>query len=742
MLLVEPDTGRIVLANKAAERFYGYTASQLVSMCIQDINILPPAEVETEMNLALHELRNLFIFPHRLANGEIRTVQVHSSPIDHNEKVMLFSIIHDITDRKQAEDALRESQENFLTLFETIDDIILVGTPDGKIIYANAAALRKLGYTVDELKAMHILDLNPKSQRREAERILSEIFKGERNTCPLPLEKKDGTLIPTETRVWYGKWSDTDCMFTVCKDLSREQEALQKFDRFFELNPNPLAVSSIPDRTFLDINESFLSTLGFSRDEVIGKSSADLAIFVDSETQREIAQKLQTEGQVSNIELRFRRKNGTILEGIFSGKTIDSQGQKYFLTAMLDITERKRVEEERLETERKLLHAQKLESLAVMAGGIAHDFNNLLQVVLGNLDLALDDIPTDSKARTSILNAIKASERSAELSGQMLVYSGSAIHIPTDIHLDDLLNKTQSLLQLSISKNVALDFDICKTLPPIKGEPNQIQRLIYNLVVNASEAIGEITGDVTIMTGVMDCDAPYLSNSRLEAKPEPGRFVFLEVADTGCGMDAETKRKLFDPFFTTKFWGRGLGMAEVMGIVKGHHGAIMVNSAVGKGTTTRVLFPAPKEALASTVHLIEAVEAQPAVSVSSAGRKTVLVVEDEAGVRNLVVRRLDVLGYDTIPAVDGVEGVRIFRERHNEIDLALLDFAMPRMNGVEAFEELIRIKPDVKVILSSGYTEDIVLQSFPDRRPAGILHKPYKTEDLKAALDRLLGTDG
>jgi PAS domain S-box-containing protein len=245
MLLVEPDTGRIALANKAAERFYGYTASQLVSMYIQDINVLPPDEVMTEMNLALHELRNLFIFPHRLANGEVRTVQVHSSPIDHNGELMLFSIIHDITDRKEAEDAMRESRENLLSLFETVDDIIVVGAQDGKILHTNSAASRKLGYTRDELKTMHMLDLNPKSQRQEAERILSKMYKGDRNTCPLPLEKKDGTIIPAEIRVWLGNWSGVDSIFGICKDISTEQEALQKFNKFFELNPSPMAVNTV-----------------------------------------------------------------------------------------------------------------------------------------------------------------------------------------------------------------------------------------------------------------------------------------------------------------------------------------------------------------------------------------------------------------------------------------------------------------------------------------------------------------
>ena len=207
-------------------------------------------------------------------------------------------------------------------------------------------------------------------------------------------------------------------------------------------------------------------------------------------------------------------------------------------------------------------------------------------------------------------------------------------------------------------------------------------------------------------------------------------------------MEPETHHRLFDPFFTTKFWGRGLGMAEVMGIVKGHHGAIMVLSEVGKGTTIRVLFPVLKEARSGPVQVMDVAQTLAPATETANRRKTILVVEDEAGVGNLVVRRLNMLGYDALVAVDGEEGVNTFRERLNDIDLVMLDFKMPKMDGAEAFEELIRINPDVKVILSSGYTEDVVLERFPGPRPAGILHKPYDMETLKAELGRLLGSDG
>lgn len=256
-----------------------------------------------------------------------------------------------------------------------------------------------------------------------------------------------------------------------------------------------------------------------------------------------------------------------------------------------EISKRKRLEDERMEMERKLLQARKLESLAVMAGGIAHDFNNQLAVVLGNLELALMDRVLDPKAREQIENAITAAKRSAELSRQMQIYAGNTLYDAVDLDLNELLNKNPSLLQLCVSKYANLNLDIYSKLPPIKGDADQILRLVINLVVNASEAIGDKHGEVTIVTGVMDCDEQYLGLSRLEDKPGPGRFVFLEVTDTGSGMDSGTLDRLFDPFFSTKFWGRGLGMAEVIGIVKGHHGAIIVKSEAGNGTRIKVLFP-------------------------------------------------------------------------------------------------------------------------------------------------------
>jgi PAS domain S-box-containing protein len=353
-----------------------------------------------------------------------------------------------------------------------------------------------------------------------------------------------------------------------------------------------------PDGGILYMSPSSERITGYQRDEFV--NNPELLSEIIHKDDRHNAKDHLNHIELSGahiLDFRIITRNGEERWIAHQCQPIFDEGGKFLgrRVSNSDITERKRMEEERFEMERKLLHAQKLESLAVMAGGIAHDFNNQLAVVLGNLELALLDLPPDSPARESIMNAVKAATRSAQLSGQMRTYTGDTFYNSVELDLNGLLNKNLNQLKSSLPKNVTLNKEIYHEIEPIKGDPDQIQRLAMNILVNAAEAIGDQDGEVRLSTGVMDCDEAYLRRSRLEELPEPGRFVFLEVRDTGCGMDSGTHDKLLDPFFTTKFWGRGIGMAEVRGIVKGHRGAIIVDSEVGKGTTINVLFPAFKE---------------------------------------------------------------------------------------------------------------------------------------------------
>lgn len=295
-------------------------------------------------------------------------------------------IFSDITERKKIESALSTSESNFRTFFETIDDLIFIGNQKGEIFFTNGAVKRKLGYSADELNKMHVLDVHPAEKRQEAEQIFADMFAGRRSSCPLPLQKKDGTYLPVETRVWFGKWDGKESIFGISKDLSEEHAALEKFHKLFDGNPALMALSSIPGREFVEVNSAFLEKLGYSRGEILGKTASELDIFVQKEKQIEIADKLKKYGFIKDIELKVKCKDGTILDGVFSGEIIDTQMGKNFLTVMVDITDRKKVEGEVTEQMAKTTLLNKIISEGIATQDISKYFENILSMVIDKLN--------------------------------------------------------------------------------------------------------------------------------------------------------------------------------------------------------------------------------------------------------------------------------------------------------------------------------------------------------------------
>ena len=292
----------------------------------------------------------------RHADGTWHWHSANATPVigPNDDFVSMVGVSRDITGHKQAETKIREKEANFRTFFETIGDLIVVATPEGKILFSNEALKRKLGYPAEELSQMHVLDLHPEDRRREAEEIFAAMFRGERESCPLPVATKDGVLVPVETRVWFGRWNDQDCIFGLIKDLSAEQEAQQRFERLFRSNPALMALSVLPERKLIDVNDAFLGALGYARTDVIGKTSAELRLFPREDQEQAVAKRLLADNSIADYELQARRKNGTILHGLFSGELISSQGRQYFLSVMIDITERKRAESDLREERARL----------------------------------------------------------------------------------------------------------------------------------------------------------------------------------------------------------------------------------------------------------------------------------------------------------------------------------------------------------------------------------------------------
>ncbi|MFW5869576.1 MAG: response regulator [Planctomycetota bacterium] len=387
-----------------------------------------------------------------------------------------------------------------------------------------------------------------------------------------------------------------------------------------------------------------------------------------------------------------------------------------------DITDQLRSEEENRKLTAQIQHTQKLESLGVLAGGIAHDFNNLLVGILGNADLALMEMSELAPARPSVEEIKKVAIRASDLTSQMLAYSGKGRFVVRPIDLNELVDEMLHLLEVSMSKKAVLRRDLAEDLPLIEADASQIRQIAMNLVTNASDAIGEGSGTITIRTCLLEADERYLTGLFPNDELTPGRYVCLEVADTGCGMDEETRRRVFDPFFTTKFAGRGLGLAAVLGIVRGHRGAISVYSEPGAGTMFKVLLPA----LSDDVRLQKDPLPPQAGTQKPVRDTTVLVVDDEDTVRTVAGEILRRHGFEVIEADDGRQAVEIYRDRGDEIDAVLLDLTMPHMDGEEAFREIRRINPRAKVLLASGYNEQDTLSRFVGKGLAGFVAKPFE----------------
>jgi PAS domain S-box-containing protein len=446
-----------------------------------------------------------------------------------------------------------------------------------------------------------------------------------------------------------------------------------------------------------------------------------------------LQQNLNGETALLDVDYRFGRKNGEWVwisaRGRVHQRSADGRPLRMMGT-INDISARKQAEIERDRFETQIQHAQKLESLGVLAGGIAHDFNNLLTGVLGNATLAQEELAPESPVIPMLHSIELAATRAADLAQQMLAYSGKGQFTVQVFQLDRVVREMSSLLKTVVSKKAVIQQRLESAV--IDGDPRQIRQVVMNLITNASEALGEQVGTIRLSTGVREMDEAGLRSPFLPDPLPAGTYAFVEVEDSGCGMNDETLERIFDPFFTTKFTGRGLGLAAVLGIVRGHRGTIKVTSKVGDGAGSvfTVLLPVARET--------PPLKVEPAPRSLSLGQGTILVVEDEDVVRDYAKAALERAGYRVLTASDGGEGLAIFAEHRPEIDAVLLDLTMPRLDGPEVLRELRNQAPDVPVLIMSGFTDEEVAIRFEGIGASGFIRKPFAAHDLAAHLRRLL----
>ena len=446
---------------------------------------------------------------------------------------------------------------------------------------------------------------------------------------------------------------------------------------------------------------------------------------------RQTMQRAITTGEKQVVRHRIVRKDGELRHMLGSAMMVrDAAGAPARVVGTaIDITEQVAADEQRQRLEAQIQQAQKLESLGILAGGIAHDFNNLLVGMLGNASLALLQAEPNSGVRASLQEIERAAQRAAELTRQLLAYAGKGRFVVEAVDASTVVHEMSALLRTAISRSAAIQLDLASELPAIEVDSTQFRQVVMNLITNASDSLAEQGGLITLRTGVREIDADVLARCIPGTNAVPGRFVFIEVNDTGVGMDAATVARVFDPFFSTKFTGRGLGLAATLGIMRSHSGAIRVYSEVSKGTSFCLYFPASTRTPAP-------VSAPPSAQWTSTGQ--VLVVDDEPSVRAVTTALLTRRGFSVTTAQDGNAAVALFREAPERYTLVLLDMTMPGMDGAETFRTLREIRDDVHVLLMSGYNEQEVTRLFVGRGLAGFLQKPFRADELYDKIARVL----
>jgi len=665
----------------------------------------------------------------------------------------------DITARKQAEEALRDSENRYRSLYQqfqgllnAIPDTICLLSPDLKIVWGNEAAAAH----IDQPDPSHIIGRSCYHLRHHRSEPCEE--------CPVIRCFHSGQLESVEAfshgNMWelravplYDEHGGVLGAIEVTRNITERKQAeaaLKDSERRMSdlIDFLPDATMAIDDTgKVIAWNRAIEEMTGVKAESMMGKGDYEYALpFYGRRRPILIDLALWSDAEIET-KYSFLRKEGDILvaEGdvplkgkmhLLWGKArplYDNEGKiTGAIEVIRDVTERQRAEEERAKLEAQMREVQKLESLGVLAGGIAHDFNNLLMAILGNVDLALISLSPASPVIPCLEEISRASQRAADLCRQMLAYSGRGRFIVGHHDLSAIVREMAQMLEVSVSKKATLRYDFPANLPAVEADATQLRQIIMNLITNASEALEDHCGAITLSTGVEHCNRAYLSESYLDDNLPEGQYVYLEVSDTGSGINAEAQTRIFDPFFTTKFTGRGLGLAAVLGIVRGHKGAIKVFSAPAQGTTIKILFPAVPWSQIDR-------GASPDPSPAPLPGGVILLVDDDPSILQVGEKMLERLGFTVLTATDGRSALEIFKTRAGEIDCVLLDLTMPRMGGEEAFSELRRLRSDVPVILSSGYNEQEVIQLVASHGLAGFLQKPYTITKLRKILSGVLG---
>ncbi len=671
-------------------------------------------------------------------NGTITTVNLYFNKTinKYTGEKYLITFIEDITE-------LQSSQFERDLFFNHSGDLLGISDFDGNIRQASPAWTSTLGWEIDELLnisrdiLIHPDDLAKTTETRKKlkESGASQIIT---NRC----KHKNGSYRIIRWNVIYFK--ERGLIFASGRDetdrIEAEQELRQmwaKLDLAITNGVIGIWDYNLPE-DILTVNEAMAKTLGFDTNvikDMLHEWSNYLYKKDIAQSYKAMVDHITGQKEYYIDEYRLKTPTGTFRHFLSRGKISEynEKGDPIRVSgSVTDITELKESEEKRLKLEQKMQQAQKLESLGILAGGIAHDFNNLLMGVLGNTDIMLYQLPKDSPFKNKLTDIKKAAKRACELTNQILAYSGRGKFIIEPININKLVQEMSSFLTASISKRINLLYFFHKDLPLIKGDATQFRQVIMNIIINASESIGKDNGQIKITTDVVEADDKLIEKMTVNNDIQPGKYISLEISDTGCGMDESSIKQIFDPFFTTKFTGRGLGLAAVLGIINGHKGALTLTSKKGSGTSFTIYLPISETAE------IPLPKSEPQNLINNKKHLKILIIDDEDYIRTVTTRMLEIAGYESFTAKDGKTGITIFKKENPALSCVILDLTMPEMDGQEVLEKLKLINPEVPVIISSGYSPEEVTLRFKKEEISGFLQKPYQLSELLNEIEQAI----
>ena len=706
------------------------------------------------------EEQRAFFYNELSKNGRVENLEMEVSPkgrgyisglfnavmISINNEIYLLTTIQDITERKRAETVLIESEKRFSSAFEFAAIGMAIVSPEGTFLKVNSSLCNYLGYTQEELTALTFQDITHPDDLEKDLAYVHQMLAGEIETYQMEKRYfgKQGNLVWVllSVSLIHDEQNKPRYFISQIQDITArklaEEQALSNLQLLQIVidHSQYLIYAKNLDGKFILASQSLAEFFNQQAPEqLLGKTSHDFLPKEIADQHRTNDLEVIARQSLISFEETANKEDGlrTFLTNKFP--LMDGNGKIYAVCGTsVDVTERKRAETEKEILEAQNRQLQKAESLGNMAGAIAHYFNNQLGVVIGNLDLAMMELPEGARPHEKITTAMEASNKAAEMSGLMLTYLGQSFEKREPLDLSEFCRRIMPILRTSTPGNVFLESDLPLPGPTISANANQMQQILINLLTNAWEAIGKRRGSVhlTVKT-VTTADIPAAHRFPADWKPQDNAYACLEVTDADGGIGHEDIEKLFDPFFSSKFIGRGMGLPVVLGILRTHGGAITVESEPGRGSAFRVFLPVSAEEIPLQVDKT----VQP-LAIERA--ETVLLVEDEEILRNMAAAMLKQLGFSVIEAKDGVDAVEVFRQRQDEICCVLCDLTMPRMNGWETLTALRKLAPGVSVILSSGYDKAHVMAGDHPELPQVFLGKPYKLKALGDAISQALAS--